>query len=325
MACLVVRASFDTTVHLVPEASAGGLMKRAGAARERVHVAADRLNVGPCAVAPERHAALREAWYARAWGVRQRAFGLDELRVAIGDGRLPVVVWASRGFSDLLWLWWVLDGIERLDCPEPLLVARPWPADLSGRVGGATVDEAEAALAAARPVTHRERREGSELWRKFAVANPLPFDEARRNGSIVFPELSECGDVYGAWFPRLEGGRLRLSQLDELLLGSLREQWLTMPELMGELSGRERQLDAFGLMVAVLRLKDWAARGVVQHRRCDAEQDAFRLTDRARALLAQGLESVGDAPVIDVGGCKLGDPAAPWVRVADGSGWRLAS
>lgn len=316
--------TFDTAVHLVPEAAAGGLMKLAGAAADRVHIAGDRLNVGPCAVDPDRHAALREAWYARSWGVPKKAFGLDDLRSAIGDGHRPVVVWASRAFSDLLWLWWAVDGAGRLGCPGTLLVARPRLDDPSTRVGGANIEQAHAALAAARPLQREELGEGSELWRKYAATNPLPFDDARRNGSSAFPELSESGDVHGAWFPRRQGDRLYLSQLDELLLGSLREPWLTMPGLIHEMRGRERLLDPFGLFVAFLRLKQWAAHGGVEHRCHEPDEDEFRLTERARALLAHGLASVGDAPMSYAGGCRVNDPAAPWVRVAEGSGWRLS-
>ena len=52
-------------------------------------------------------------------------------------------------------------------------------------------------------------------------------------------------------------------------------------------------------------------------------QDRFRATDRTRALLDHGLDGVGDAPQLYVGGCVVNDPASPWVRIENGSGWRL--
>ena len=53
-------------------------------------------------------------------------------------------------------------------------------------------------------------------------------------------------------------------------------------------------------------------------------QDRFRATDRTRALLEHGLENVSDAPQLYVGGCVVNNPASPWVRIQDDSGWRLA-
>jgi hypothetical protein len=146
---------------------------------------------------------------------------------------------------------------------------------------------------------------------------------------LTFPELGDSAELHGAWFPRLEHGRIRLAELDELLLGQLNNSWLTTRDLIREMPGRERLLWPFGGSIPVLRLQAWAAHGVVAReiRSHDShlEQDAFRMTDRTRTLLMEGLDGIGDAPTFYVGGCKINDPDASWVRVNDDAGWRIVS
>jgi hypothetical protein len=83
-----------------------------------------------------------------------------------------------------------------------------------------------------------------------------------------------------------------------------------------------------GLVAAFFyRLRDWASRGALEREELvdqnPWEQDRFRANDRTRALLEHGLNNVGDAPQLDVGGCVVHDPASPWVRIADDAGWRI--
>jgi hypothetical protein len=286
----------------------------------------ERLTIGPCDVDPERHVELRRAWDAEALS---ETFGLDDLRAAVA-GELPVVIWATRAYDELVWLWWILDGLARLH--RPPFVARPVLADPLETVAGATPEEGRAALRVARALRDDEIREGCELWRLYASPEPLAFDEARRRGSQAFPELSESAELLDTWFPRLDDGRLRLSEHDERLLRSLTDEWLMpldLSKLITKTRGWERLLWPFGGFVLIWRLRQWAAHGAVSREIRDPnndnplERDAFRLTDRARALLVNGIEGVGDAPPICVGGCRLNDPAAPWVLVAEDSGWRI--
>lgn len=315
--------TFTEAIHLVSSDSAAGLVIHVGGARKHVRILSERLTIGPCDVDPERHVTLRRAWNTdEAFGIE--TFGLDDLRAAVADD-LPVIVWATRAYADLVWLWWIMDGLGRLH--RSPFVARPLLADPLSTVGGATPEEGLAALADLRAVRDDELMEGCDLWRMYAAPEPLAFDEARRRGSPVFPEFGESAKLHGTWFPRLEDGRLRMAENDELLLSRLTDQWMTVRELYFKISGYERLLWPFGGSIPVRRLREWAAHGAVARevRDCDShlEQDAFCLTDKARALLVNGLEGVGDAPPLYVGGCRLYDPAAPWVRVADGSGWRI--
>lgn len=301
--------------HLVSSSAAYGSLRAAGAPWRRIHRTDDRLTSGPCDVDPIRHEALRRAWDTEGW---RRPLGLDDLRALIA-GDDPVVLWATHAFSDLVLLWWALDGLRRIGAEgSRLFLARPRPADSEETVGGATPEELRLALAGARPITPDEWSEGADLWIKLASPSPLAFDEARRAGSAAFPELTSSAELHGAWFPRRTRGGLQLSEIDEDLLASLDDSSLSVSELA-------RRFDPF---IAIYRLRAWAQLGVVEHEEVVDQnpwvRDRFRATARSRALLEHGLDNVSDAPQLHVGGCVVNDPASPWTRIEDAGGWRLA-
>jgi hypothetical protein len=231
----------------------------------------------------------------------------------------------------LVWLCWALDGLRRIGAEgERFFLARPRPQDPQETAGGCSPDEARSALEAAKPITDDEWREGSDLWLKFASPSPLAFDEARRKCSSVFPELTSSAELHGAWFPRLADGRLRLSEIDEDLLGALDGSWRSTFPLFQRLTQErfERVARRFHPFIAIYRLRDWASLGALEREKLvdqnPWERDRFRANDRTRALLERGLDNVSDAPQLYVGGCVVNDPASPWVRIEDNSGWRLA-
>lgn len=319
--------TFAEAIHLVSSGPGSGNLIQAGAQRRRIHYSDDRLTNGRCDVDSVRHEELRRAWDTEGW---IRRLDLEALRAAIA-GDEPVVLWGTRAFSDLVWLWWALDGLGRIGAEGPrFFLARPQPQDPLETVGGSTPDEARIALAAARPITGDEWREGADLWIKYASPSPLAFDEERRRGSSVFPELTSSAELHGAWFPRLTDGRLHLSELDEVLLGGFDDSWRSTSEFLRTLplDRLARLVWPFAHFFCVHRLRAWATHGVLEHEALADEnpwaQDRFRATERTRALLSHGLDRVDDAPQLYVGGCVVHDPASPWVRIEDDSGWRLA-
>lgn len=319
--------TFAEAIHLVSSSSAAGHLLAAGTPRSRIRGSDDRLTSGPCHVDPVRHEELRRSWDAEGWHHR---LGLKELRAAI-DGDAPVVLWGTRAYSDLVWLWWELDGLRRVGAEgDRFFLARPRPQDPQETAGGCSPAEARVALEAAKPITDDEWREGSDLWLKFASSSPLAFDEARRTGSSAFPELTSSAELHGAWFPRLADARVRLSEIDEDLLGALDGSWHSIGNIFQRLTQDwfERVARRFHPYIAIYRLRDWARLGVLEREELVDEnpwaRDQFRANDKTRALLERGLESVADAPQLYVGGCVVNDPASPWVRVDDDAGWRLA-
>jgi hypothetical protein len=323
--------SIADAIHLVFSDSGMGCLLGAGAKRSRVHGSGDALTSGPCDVDPARHEKLREAWdIERGWPGSGHRIGLERLRTMIA-GVEPVVLWGTRAYLDLVWLWWALDALRRIGAERSrFFIARPAPADPLSGCGGSTPDEAHVALAAATPIRDDEWREGAELWSEYASSSPLAFDEARRNGSTVFPELTSSAELHGAWFPRFTDGRLRLSELDAVLLGGVGETWLTTSDLLHTLPEREvaRVEWPFYPFASIYRLRAWAMHGVLEREAVDDEnpwvQDRFRATDSSRALIDHGLDGVDDAPPLYVGGCLVNDRTSPWVRIEDESGWKLA-
>jgi hypothetical protein len=104
-------------------------------------------------------------------------------------------------------------------------------------------------------------------------------------------------------------------------------------KLITEQHGWQRLLWTYGGLVAFWRLRQWSAHGVVSREvrahgngdTLECERTLFRLTDRTRYLLENGLDGVGAAPPIYVGGCRINDPSAAWVRIADATGWRITA
>ncbi len=325
--------TIDKAIHLVSSDSASGGVMQAGARRIYTRSLNEQLTAGPCDVDPDKHVELRRAWNAEHGDGYLQTFGIDELRVSAA-GHLPVVVWATRAYADLVWLWWILDGLVRIGPPaQPPLLVRPVADDPLETVGGVEPEVSRAAFDGVRAISDAEFREGAELWRLFASPDPRAFDEARRRGSSAFPELHESAESHGVWFPRPHGDRIRLSEYDQCLLDSLTDEWLMPCDLLSpmlDMPEREVVIRPFGAYyVPVWRLRVWADRGVVAREyRGHAngnllEQDVFRLTDRARDLRDNGTETVLDVPPVYVGGCRVNDPASPWVRVVDGSESRI--
>ena len=231
-----MQPSLAEAVHLASSDTGAGALIGAGVKRSLIRPWPDRFTSGPCDVDPARQKALRDAWLDdRGTPAFWPRWGLPELRAAISD-EAPIVLWGTRAFPDLVWLWWALDSLGRIGVEqERLFWARPEPDHPLETLGGCLPEVARAALVTARLVTEDEWHEGAELWIEYASPSPLAFDEARRRGSRAFPELTSSADLHGAWFPRVMGGRLRLSELDTILLGCVTESWGTTMDFLQQL------------------------------------------------------------------------------------------
>jgi len=168
------------------------------------------------------------------------------------------------------------------------------------------------------------------MWRRFASPSPLAFDEARRKGSIAFPELAESGELHGACFPRLKNGRLYLAELDEALLSGVEDSWRSVFDLF-EANTDQRLMPmywVFDPLFAASRLRAWATLGALDREALTDvnpfKQDRFRANERTRALLERGFDRVDEVPQLHVGGCLVNDPVSTWVRVDSADRWRLA-
>lgn len=311
----------DQAKHLIFGNSAAGHLHGAGARKQDIHFATDTLSAGPCSHDPEVHVALRRVW-TREW--EDRLLTLDDIRVAL-DAHSPLMVWASRGYSELVWLFCVLDGLQRLgaDCRRVFL-ARPEPSGPPGSpfdaTGGAAPEVLNAAHAAAQPLSEGALREGSSLWRAFNATSPSQF-EAASHAATEFPESGTCSgiDLHAVLFPVVDGDVLRLSEFDTFLFRQLGSDSRPAEDLYLA-AGRDgvgHLLVAFGTAFPIRRLRAWALRGAVTREVRSSDnpfaRDTFRLTDEGRKLLDGGIATVADAPPLFVGGCAVNHPDAPWV------------
>jgi hypothetical protein len=317
-----MQPTFTDAAHLTHGDCAGGSVRAAGATT--IRVTKDLLTYGPCAADPAQHVALRLAH----WGLsddKAADFALAPT-VTSWPTTQPIVLWATRAWSDQLWLWHTLDQLARADIDRARLFwAAPQLPHLLISVGGARPAQLTDALAHAQPISPALVDEARALWQKFAAPSPLAFDETRRAGSTTLPDLPAIAEPHGDWFPRRLDGTLRLSELDELLLSDLDDEW-GKPRVSG--AAFDRLLYPYGDTLILTRLHQWAAHGAVEHAPREGEgwaAHAFRLTLLGRRLRDEGLTTVADAPAIYVGGCRIHDAAQPFVRVTDAGGWLLTA
>ena len=110
-------------------------------------------------------------------------------------------------------------------------------------------------------------------------------------GRPTFPQLTQTAEVHGWWFPRLVDGKLRLADLDELILSLLADDWRTPIDLLRSDRGTElseRLFMPFGDLYFLRRLQDWVQHGGVETKADGGANPwtsvAYRLTDTGRAL-----------------------------------------
>jgi hypothetical protein len=314
-------------VHIVHGDAAASALLALGA--RRVLVRRDLLTVGPCDLEPARHRALREAF----WGGQPRApsglpgvDGDDDLARELAARPGPLVLWATRAWSDTTFLWAVVDALARLGTERPRLV-RPVADELHASVGGVPAARLGTAFAEAAPLDEAQARSLVAFWRAYAAVDPTGLDELRRRGAAFVSDLDARLAGHGAWFPWRGARGLALSDVDELLLRAAGDHWTRGADLTRARTTRLAARDLFlwvGDGAFFARVAALAARGALEVRDPSARGGALevRLTDVGRALLTDGARDAAPCPTW-VGGCRVDDPAGAWVRVAEGAGWRL--
>jgi hypothetical protein len=343
-------------VHLFHGDSSAGTARYGGWGRHLV-VARDTLSWGPCDRDPVRHGKKRRAhWLAydrlllrthpglapriareTAQGrrrVEKEIFAAPELLKALAGHplRRPIVLWTTPTWSDRLTLFWALDALHDLDIEKRAVwVAQPrWTSPRvpvsEASLGCFNPDQLQDAFALAQRLSGGMLEEGGALWRKYSWPSPLAFDEARRRGSQLFPELSQLAEVHGKHFPRVSGRsrRLRLSELDELFLSRFRpDRWLRPIDCLKRPLIRDAvftTLATHGETFFTHRLRVWARERDPPLLQRDLPEGghyhrvSYRLTPRGALLLERGLERPEEAPPLFTGGCLVYSGKRSWVR-----------
>src|SRR3954467_836312 len=194
---------FDEAIHITHGDGAAQLLLDLGA--KRVLVRRDLLTVGPCAVDPVEHRTLRREFWKGEPITPSGMPGVDadeDLRRETAGG--PVVIWASRAWSDLTFLWSLVDALVRIGIARPFLV-RPYNDDPTMPMGGIEPSLVRAAFDHLEPLRDDVGRSCLAFWNAYADPSPLAFDDLRRRTAQVAPEMARILEGHASWFPWRDG------------------------------------------------------------------------------------------------------------------------
>jgi hypothetical protein len=322
--------AIDRAIHLAPGRAAGVRLREAGA--RHVVLLEEGLTHGPSSADPHRHARLRRAHRAEATGASVRGAADLAATLDVLPAELPVVLWTSGAWRDVLAAVQALVALRR----ARVLARRVRLALAEGPqpIGERAARALPRVLGRSRPVRPGEVRAAAAAWRAFTARTPAALERARRRPG-AFPGFTASVAAHAALFPRVERaapGRLSLSALDRALLAGLsRFWWRDVGEVVRAAGGAGRDLAwAHGEPLLRWRLLDWCATEPdppaefrVQSRGSRPEI-RFRVTPAGRRLLAEGLADPRRAPPLAAGGQVAFRGRPLWVCESEGDRWRLA-
>jgi hypothetical protein len=272
-----------------------------------ISVVEENLLLGPTSVDPRLMSELRNGYW-RTRGERQRNRFRDVIR-ALEAGR-PLVLWMSDVPEDQLLLCWLCYVAA---CREGLPIFVVEIDSLRPK------HHAQTSMGEARPA---QKMLGSseiawrrDLWRSYCSRSPSRFCEAAGTAGLV--ALATC---YRGFFPRRSGKRLRLSQLDEAVLGAVDGARVTEQDLLVAAAMPTAALAPWlartGDGFLVTRLAAWQHhQAIAVRRRRDAHplrRAEYYLTALGERILHAGLRVMAEAPPLEIGGSVA--YRSRWVR-----------
>ncbi len=343
-------------LHVIRGDSAGGALKSAGAGS--IIPVPDTLASGPSARTWSVHAVARERYWrlvyavthpgvmltdtmggwnpSKTWGADFSLLGREGFiaKLTTADPH-SVTIWSSGTWNDLLFMAWALDALRRsemevrlagdLRSTMPLGWLNPEQLVPLARKTAKLPDDLRAAL--------------RDLWLAFTEPTPDALEELRRSPPPSLPSLRRGLAVHAALLPRAmrRTRGLRVSVVDEVLLRLFSPRRLKrFPDLFkGASPSRARwprsglyaMLTHFGEVFIEWRIAAWVKAGAVEQVETGPSEAsrytrAWRLTERGQEILSGGLERVGDAPEMRVGGYS--SRRAKWCCIVGNAGWRFA-
>jgi hypothetical protein len=290
--------TFEEAVHFTHGDAAAATLQSLGA--RNILVRRDLLTVGPCDVDPARHAALRAQYWG---GWPQTPTGLpgadgdEALRAGLAaNGAAPIVVWASRAWSDLTYLWSLIDALARVGAERPWIV-RPVADEPTVSMGGVPAERVRRAFDGVELLQEEIARSCVNFWHAYADPSPLGFDALRRRGATVVPELGRILQGHAAWFPWRREGRLWLADADAAIF-----RWADG----GELRHAMHVMHWIGDSCLFARADAWRALGML-----DRQTGAPVLTDAGRRLRDEGTLTRSELAPTWIGGCRVGGGRPP--------------
>ncbi|MCH8047625.1 MAG: hypothetical protein IID44_28360 [Planctomycetes bacterium] len=324
------------------------------------------LMLGPCHRDDRTHQVLRERFWdefeeqrlsllsdaQRSWVFSQEGqdqqkastINADQLRrkVSALPPTTPLVVWSTRAWDDRLYVWWTAAALQCCSSATGrvwLAESRAFEMDNEERIWSLlshNQNQLDQVLEQAILASGEYLDEASQLWQAYADPSPLEFDRLRRTTSTQFPDLRDVAEPHGYGFPNIDqNARLRLSDLDQFLLGWLSPDKWTRPldVIIGMMKTDGRMFCAYNESFPAFRLHQWRNHRperptiVSEHREGanSLTRITYRLTDHGSGIVHRGLDALDDAPAMHVGGCRVYDPAHPWVRRNGGDGWVIGT
>jgi hypothetical protein len=164
-------------------------------------------------------------------------------------------------------------------------------------------------------------------WRKVSGRSPVLSTEGGRK------DLEALGTHQAAFFPRVDGSKLTLSRIDELLFSCLGKDWLAPVDVLVQRSSASAELLKIWMIrisdcYFAMRLRQWA-----EHRGAEAALESmpyrtdrppmvearYRLTAVGDKIKQHGLAEIAQGAPLKVWGVAAYDPLAPWVVVDGGT------
>lgn len=347
--------TIQNVAHFVP-AGVAGLLEDLDA--EVVVECNDTLSHGPSRREPKAHRDVRLAYWR---GLYERVLAdepdgtvdaaIDELEESylsaeqigskidqyVEDRR--IVIWSTPTLEDRLFMWLCFDAVQGVDIPanrvataEPQIPITPGDEENYFSLRDLEVEEL---LEGFEDLVYPKEiyiQAGAQLWQSFGSASPRQFAISMPHTEKFFPNITAIGGDYGSMFPTVEGEgaeTMHPSAFDRELLDLLSEdEWRTPFEvLVGEFVDDFHFVDDLAMAA---RLQQWADHAdeapYVESRPHEDpagmfERTEYRLTERGRSLIEEGVGDEDSAPVLELGNCRIYAGPTPWVRVIEGEHW----
>ncbi len=315
-----VTGSFQIVLGGSPSGALGKLV----ADRSTIYFDWDPCTTGPCREDPAAHRRVRESLWAEWAPESPQWLGSGERMVAaLGAlterGRL--CVWTGPAWDEQLFLWRVLDCLERLGTDPAgvdLAVVPDEPALAPDR-GSIRHCGPRQLWNLWRLRTHLEAEvlaRGAALWRAFVAPTPARLAAlcAKEQPPPLFPRVDELG----ALLPGRSATGLGLSRLDRALLGPFREgPGRPFCVVQRNQEAWMELMDHFGDVLLVDRIVAWSqAPQPALSMEGDAEEshwNVFRLTPHGERLLAEGFRDPSEHLPLPFGGYANDGRAPVWV------------
>jgi hypothetical protein len=127
----------------------------------------------------------------------------------------------------------------------------------------------------------------------------------------MIPQLNRILEGHGAWFPWRTDEGLRLADADRAIF-----RWADD----GQIQHVRHLLHWIGDGSLYSRVSAWRALGALA-----GDDRRPSLTEEGRRLVGDGVPTVSALAPLWVGGCRVNDPATPWLRLAEPDGWRITA